>query len=179
MNIRLFSFTAISTVFSIIFFFVLIWPVYVFAQWPMDVQWSADAGAGVWAQGQASANAESQEDWEDELFEQAFSESKKQDHTIAEWDSPEWVGKAFFVSGLFEDSTFVSISKFLLRVVAVIWIVVFLRSGIQLALTLWDEGKMKKVKDNLIWAVWWIVLALSSVAIVYIINSVTKSSLNI
>lgn len=73
----------------------------------------------------------------------------------------------------------VKISKLLLKITIVIAISMIIITWYKYVLTFWDQWKMKEARDRL-YLVWlWIVIALWSVALIFIINSITRSSISI
>lgn len=72
----------------------------------------------------------------------------------------------------------VRITKFLLRLTIVLAITMVLYNGILWIVESAKWGDVKDAKDNIIYIVWGILLALSSVALVNLISSITLSSLD-
>jgi len=77
------------------------------------------------------------------------------------------------------ESVIVKTSRFMLRFAAVLWIAMLLYSGIKIALSFWDEWKFKEALKHLWFVLLWLFLALMSVAIVYIIISITRTNLDV
>lgn len=71
-----------------------------------------------------------------------------------------------------KDPFVVRLSKFLLKLSVIIWILVFLIWGIRFLLSMWDDSKAKKVRDNLFIAVLWFVIAFSAWVILQLILSI-------
>lgn len=72
------------------------------------------------------------------------------------------------------------ISRFatlLLRLTVILWIPMLLYSGIKIMLSLWDEAKLKEAFKHVGMVALGLFLAMMSVAIVYLIISITKSNL--
>lgn len=72
----------------------------------------------------------------------------------------------------------VRITKFLLRITIVLSITMILYNGILRVVESAKGGDVKDAKNNIIYIVWGILLALSSVALINLISSLTLSSLN-
>lgn len=78
-----------------------------------------------------------------------------------------------------KESIVVKTSRFMLRVVVVFAIAMVLYSGIKIALSLGDEWKFKEALKHLWFVLLWVFVALMSVAIVYIIISITRTNLDV
>lgn len=72
----------------------------------------------------------------------------------------------------------VRITKFLLRITIVLAITMVLYNGIFWVIESAKWGDVKDAKNNIIYIIWWVLLALSSVALINIVSSITLSSLN-
>lgn len=72
----------------------------------------------------------------------------------------------------------VRITKFLLRMTVVLAITMVLYNGILWIVESAKGGDVKDAKDNIIYIIWGILLALSSVGLINLISSITLSSLN-
>ncbi len=70
------------------------------------------------------------------------------------------------------------IAEFMLTVAAVLWVTMVLFGWIMFILSFGDESKMAKAKKMLIYIALWLVLALSSYAIIQIIQSVSVWTLS-
>lgn len=82
-------------------------------------------------------------------------------------------------SSKLKESVIVKTSRFMLRVSVVFAIAMVLYSGIKIALSVWDEWKFKEALKHLLFVLLWVFLALMSVAIVYIIISITRTNLDV
>jgi len=71
-----------------------------------------------------------------------------------------------------KDPFVVRLSKFLLRLAVIIWVLVFLIWGIRFLLSMWDDSKAKKVRDNLLIAALWFIIAFSAWVILQLILSI-------
>ena len=78
-----------------------------------------------------------------------------------------------------QDPLLVRIIKWLLRIMAILGVSMGIYVGIQYILAQGDAAKEKKALDNLIKIVVGILIALSAIAIVNLIQSITRSSINL
>ena len=72
-------------------------------------------------------------------------------------------------------SLMIRISKLMLKFAVIIWVFVFLIWGIRFLLSFGDDSKAKKVRDNLLIAVLWFVIAFWAWIILQIILSIWPS----
>ena len=73
------------------------------------------------------------------------------------------------------ESLIVKISKLMLKFTVIIWVFVFLIWGIRFLLSFGDDSKAKKVRDNLLIAMLWFVIAFWSWVILQVILSIWPS----
>ncbi|USN55960.1 MAG: hypothetical protein H6765_05380 [Candidatus Peribacteria bacterium] len=76
------------------------------------------------------------------------------------------------------DSVMVRLARFLLRLIVLIGITMVIYAGIRIALALGDKGKLTSALKLLGQVVLGILLALSSVMIIYLVTALMRSSLN-
>ena len=62
-------------------------------------------------------------------------------------------------------------AKLLLRISIIVWVAVFLYGGIRFLLSMWDDSKAKKVRDSLITAAIWLIIAFGAWTILQLIAS--------
>ena len=74
-----------------------------------------------------------------------------------------------------ENSIVVKVSKLMLKFAVIIWVITFLVWWIRFLLSFWDDSKAKKVRDNLVIAAVWILIAFMSFVILQIILSIWSS----
>ncbi len=75
------------------------------------------------------------------------------------------------------DSVLVRLARFLMRIWVMLWIPLLIFGWIKVALSLGDQWKLKEALKLIWYLVAWLLLMLFSVAIVYLITSLTRSSL--
>lgn len=75
------------------------------------------------------------------------------------------------------DSVLVRLARFLMRVWVMLWIPLMIIWWIKIALSLWDVWKVKESFKLLWYMLWWLILILFSVMIVFLLTSLTRSSL--
>lgn len=103
---------------------------------------------------------------EDNILDNSFSESKSQEYVNS--SEQDILGSS--------DSFLTNIAKFLLNLTVVLGVSMLIIAGIYFLLSLWDESKAKKATKAIVYIILWIVLALSSVAIIYLIKSITTNT---
>jgi len=121
--------------------------------------------------------------WANDLLDKAFSESKSYDNVVDIWNTSDAVGNQIFkwwktlsLKWLkSQDPIIVRVWKLLLRITIAVWVTMFLIWWIMFLLSMWDDWKMKKARNNLFLAWVWIVLALASMWIIALINSLART----
>lgn len=78
-----------------------------------------------------------------------------------------------------QDPLLVRIIKWMLRIMAILGVSMGIFVGIQYILAQGDEKKEKDARDNLIKIAVGIILALSAIALVNLVQSITRSSINL
>ncbi len=63
-------------------------------------------------------------------------------------------------------------AKLLLNITIIIWVAVVLFGGIRFMMSMWDDSKAKKVRDNLIISIIWFIIAFWAWVILQLILSV-------
>lgn len=71
-----------------------------------------------------------------------------------------------------KDPLIVRLAKFWLKLAVIIWVLVFLIWGIRFLLSMGDDSKAKKVRDNLLMAMLWFVIAFFAWVILQVIMSI-------
>ena len=66
----------------------------------------------------------------------------------------------------------IRLAEFWLKLTVMIWVLVFLVGGIRFLLSMWDDSKAKKVRNSLLVAVLWFVIAFFARVILQIIMSI-------
>lgn len=93
-----------------------------------------------------------------------------QDALTIWWSGTEWAWAW--------DNVMVRFGRFMMRVALILWITMLIFVGIKVSLAFWDSGKMQDAL-KLWWQVLlWAFLVLASVAIVYLVASLMRWSLN-
>lgn len=121
-----------------------------------------------------------------DLLEKAFDPAMEQQWLINLWNSSDAVGNEILRESMnvtiwqwvsYKAPLIVRISKFLLRMTIVLSVTMVLYNWIMYILksSKWEDPK--DVQKNLIYVWWWILLALSSLGIINLINSISTSSL--
>lgn len=101
-----------------------------------------------------------------ELLDTVYKDSKDSVVNVS-WDKMlEW-----------KSSVLVKTTNFLLQVTIAIAVTMILYWALMIVLSAWNDTKMKKARNNVILVAAWLILALSSVLIVTIIESISKSSI--
>lgn len=90
-----------------------------------------------------------------------------------------WDAVAPWEESIFDDSVFVRAARFLMRIAVMLAIALFIYGWIKIALSLWDTAKLKDALKHIWFVALWIVLILSSVAIIFLITSLTRNSLQL
>lgn len=130
--------------------------------------------------------------WAEDLMEKAFTPAREYDTIVDMWNTKnavwnevlkDWVSVSIslkdWVSLEKKAPLLVRITKLLLRLIVVLAITMIIYSGINYILQSTSGGDTKWSTKNLMLIVWWIVLALLSLAIIQLINSFTINSLNV
>lgn len=76
-----------------------------------------------------------------------------------------------------KSSVLVRSTNFLLQVTIAVAVTMVLYGSLMIVTSAWNDAKMKKARNNIILVAVWVVLALSSVLLVTIIESISKSSI--
>jgi len=76
------------------------------------------------------------------------------------------------------DSIFVRMTRFLMRIAVVLAVPVLLFIWVKLILAFGDEWKMKEALKQVWYVLWWLFLALMSVMLIYLVTSLTRSSVD-
>lgn len=63
-------------------------------------------------------------------------------------------------------------AKLLLNITVIIWVAVFLFGGIRFMMSMWDDSKAKKIRDNLIVSILWFIIAFWAWVILPLILSI-------
>ncbi len=84
------------------------------------------------------------------------------DNVVGEWNLSDWFANA---------------TNFLLKFAVALWVAMVVYAWIKFVLSMWDAGKMKKARWDIILVVAGIILALSSFLIIILLNSITKQTL--
>ena len=87
-----------------------------------------------------------------------------------------WNSDGGLISAWFNDSVIVRFARFLMRFGIVLAVPMILYSAIRIALAFWDEWKLKEALQHVWRVLWWIVLILTSVALVLLITSLARNS---
>lgn len=118
-----------------------------------------------------------------DLLENAVEDAKQYDNVVDMWANSTAVWNRFFwgwdaVTGkgvVTKEPIIIKFTKFLLRLTVAVWITMFLIWWTMFLLSMWDDWKMKKARNNLIMAWVWIVLALASLWIIELIRSLANT----
>ena len=126
-----------------------------------------------------------------DLLEQTYQQSKQYDTVVDNGNNKNAVGNDIIRWGTSvnvggggiglqqQDPLLVRIMKWLLRMMAIVGVSMWIYVGIQYIMSQWDQAKEKKAIDNLVKIAVGIILALSAIAIVNLIQSITRSSINL
>lgn len=128
--------------------------------------------------------------WAEDLMEKAFTPAREYDTIVDMWNTKNAVGNEVLKDGVsvsisFDDGIsadrkiplIVRITKFLLRITVVLAISMVIYSGISYILQSTSGGDTKWSTKNIALIVWWLILALMSLAIIQLINSFAVKSL--
>lgn len=77
-----------------------------------------------------------------------------------------------------ESSMLIKLTRLLLRVTSVLWVTMFMYGGILYVMSIGEQWKMQTARKKLIYSGLWIFVALSSIALINLIQSATESTLN-
>lgn len=109
----------------------------------------------------------SAEQWD--LLDTAFDWQDTSIHAeIIQWEDMVW----------WYDSVLINISKFMLKLAAVSWVSMFLIWWIMFVSSFWDQWKMKTARKNIIFSWAWLAIALASIALTNLVQSITNWTLN-
>lgn len=124
-----------------------------------------------------------------DLLEQSFQQSKQYDTVVDMGNTKNAVGNELIRGGTSvnlgggqtltpQDPLLVRIIKWLLRIMAIIGVSMGIYVGITYILAQGDQSKEKKAIDNLVKIAVGIVIALGAIAIINLVQSLTRSSIN-
>jgi len=71
-----------------------------------------------------------------------------------------------------KQSFIITLAQFLLKVTVILWVIVFMVWWIRFLMSFWDDSKAKKVRDNLIIAMLWFVVAFWAWVILQLVMSI-------
>ena len=127
-----------------------------------------------------------------DLLEQSFQQARQNEYVPNLGNTKNAVGNEIFRGGTdvtvdFSEGIDVSSrepllvrwTKYLLRLTIVISVTMIIYNGIQFIVAAGDEGKISDGRDKLIDVAIGIVLALSSVGLIYLVQSLTKSTISL
>ncbi len=121
-----------------------------------------------------------------DLLNQAFDEAKTYDTVINPGNDKDAVGWQVFNKTLevniggtteFKEPYLIRFTKLILRITIAISVPIIIWAGIMYATAFWEPNKQKKAQNIVIYALAGIFLALSSLAIVQLVLSITRNSL--
>lgn len=128
--------------------------------------------------------------WAEDLMEKAFTPAREYDTIVDMWNTKnavwneilkDWVSVSISLEDWIEADTkaplIVRITKFLLRITVVLSITMVIYSGISYILQSASGGDTKWATKNITLIVGWLILALFSLAIIQLINSLAVKSL--
>lgn len=75
------------------------------------------------------------------------------------------------------DSVFVRATRFMMKVAVVLAVPMIIFAALKMVFSLWSEEKLKEAVKQIALVAGWVLLALLSVMIIYVITSLTRSSL--
>lgn len=119
-----------------------------------------------------------------DLLEQVIEPSKQNNQIIDMGNNKNSVGNAVFkqsvdiITGKVKQPLYIRIIKVILRAILIVGVSMGIVIGIKYVYSQWDEGAQKKLQGYLWNIVYWILIALGSLTIVEIIQSITNSSVN-
>lgn len=87
-----------------------------------------------------------------------------------------WIGP-WWVSVWASDSVLVRLARFLMRIGVMLGVPIIIFWWIKIALSFGDTWKLKEALKLLWYMIWWLLLILLSVMIVFLLTSLTRSSL--
>lgn len=125
-----------------------------------------------------------------DLLEQTYQQSKQYDTVVDMGNNKNAVGNELIRGGTQvniwggpvlqqQDPLLIRIIKRLLRIMAILGVSMGIYVGVTYVLAQWDNAKEKKAIDNLVKIAVGIIVALSALAIVNLIQSITRSSINL
>ena len=131
--------------------------------------------------------------WNNDLLNQVFDESKRYDTVINPGNSKDAVGWQVFnkttqvdinlvgwgkvIQSQSQEPYLVRLTKLILRISIAAAVPIIIWSGIMYMTAFGDANKQKKAQNIAIYALLWIFLGLSSLAIIELVLSITKNSL--
>ena len=126
-----------------------------------------------------------------DLLEQSFQQSKQYDTVVDVGNNKNAVGNEIIRGGTTinlggggpiiqqQDPLLVKIIKRMLRMMAIVGVSMGIYIGITYILAQGDEGKEKTARENLVKIAVGIIIALSAIALVNLIQSISRSSINL
>lgn len=116
----------------------------------------------------------------DDLLEQSFEPSKQNNQVVDLGNNQTAVWNAIFKQALWLDGIqqplYVRIIKVILRWTLILGVTMGMIIGIRYIFVQWDEAAQKKLQWYLWNIIYWILIALASLTIVELIQSLTRSS---
>ncbi len=125
-----------------------------------------------------------------DFLEQVFSPSKSQQQVINIGNDKQAVGNEVFrpsltiqwwsdgVQTITREPLLVRLTKFILRLTIVLSVTMVIYSGIRYMTSVWSEESAQKTRQNLLYIVLWILLAMMSYGIIILLQSITFSTLS-
>ncbi len=119
-----------------------------------------------------------------DIIDDVFRPSLNRDTVINLWQDKDavwnrvfkwWIDVVIWSGAEVRDSLLVSISKTLLRITLILWVTMTIRNAIKFVLAAWDSAKQGTAAKHIGYIALGIILALGSVAVIYIITSLSKS----
>lgn len=77
-----------------------------------------------------------------------------------------------------DSSMLIRLSKLLLRMTSVLWVTMFMYGWVLFVMSFGEQGKMQAARKKLVYAGIWIFVALSSIALINLIQSMTVSTIS-
>lgn len=126
-----------------------------------------------------------------DLLQQAFEAARSQDYVVWKWNDPKTVWWEIFNTtwniNIDRDPTtefwtreepyIVRISKLIIRVAVALSVSIVIVWGIMYIVAFGDDGKQKKARRVLMYALIWLLVSLGALAIVQLATTITRNSL--
>lgn len=121
-----------------------------------------------------------------DLLQQAFEAARNNDYVVGKWNTPVTVGWEIFnntwaIGGKdgssLEEPYIIRITKLIIRITVALSVSIVIIWGIMYIVAFGDEGKQKKARNVIIYALIWVLIALSALAVVQLTTTITKNSL--